>query len=536
MRIRSTAVAALVASICSASSATDTIDNWDDIEPSPDLQWTPCFQNYTCMRLQVPLDHGDPSRGSTAIAFIKLAAKKTTENTRNVIINPGGPGNSGINFLRANGIPFADVIQGEHNVIGFDPRGIGHSGPHVDCWPDHPENRAQFEKLFYAETSYASSTSLSNQFYSADFFGKACTPTVGGANGSAAFVGTPAVARDMLSFIKAEQRAAGRPEDEAKLSYYGISYGTVLGATFAHLFPEHVGPMILDGVVDAEDVYNGEWEHNLFDADKAIDFFYETCFHGGSEKCAFWGPSVKNIQDRFERLLDRLQDNPIPVASSPSCSLPLLATYSGLKQIALQAVYSPLRDFAVLAETLAGLEKGDASAYMAAVSSYVIANLCNNGTAGTTPDIAVLIRCVDGSGGSEKFETLEHYRNYVDRLHNQSRVLGEVWPIYASLVPCRSLDVQIPETGKLHASILEPRRTATPIMFVTSEIDPVTPKQGAYKMSQVFQDSMILIQNSVGHTAIASASSCLIQRAQVYYSHGELPPPNTVCEADAVPF
>ncbi|KAL2840891.1 TAP-like protein-domain-containing protein [Aspergillus pseudoustus] len=513
-----------------------TVNDWESITPSSDLQWTPCFQNYTCARLQVPLDYGDPSRGTTAIAFIKLAAKKVTKNTRNVLINPGGPGGSGVDILLANAIPFADVIQAEHNVVGFDPRGVSHSGPEIDCWPDHPENRAQFEKLFYSETSYASSTSLSNQFAAADFFGKACTPTVGGKNGSAAFITASAVARDLLTYIKADQRAAGKPEKDAKLFYYGISYGTLLGTTFAHLFPDNVGPMILDGVLDVEDIYKLGWSKNLYDSDKAIEAFYDFCHRGGPKNCAFWGPSVKNIRERLHKLLDHLKYNPIPVSNSPACSLPLLATYSGVKEMALQAVFLPLGAFPVFAAVLAGLEKGDATAYVAAATGGLLpANPCNNGTQGSTQEIGTLIKCVDGYG-SNPLSTLDEYRDYVKSQNAQSKFLGEVWPNNANGVLCRSFEVEPPESGRLHGSILEKRKTATPILFVSAAIDPVTPERGAYKMSSVFEKSRVLIQDSVGHTAISAASSCLAQRAQEYFSHGRLPPQGTVCEPDVVPF
>ncbi|KAL4951706.1 Alpha/Beta hydrolase protein [Aspergillus filifer] len=530
------ALLALAPCAFAVSTDTKTITGWDLIEPSPDLRWVSCFQKYKCARLQVPLDYGNPSRGSTAIAFVKLPARNATSNTRDVLINPGGPGNSGVANLIGSRFPFTDVIPAEYNVIGFDPRGIGHSGPEVDCWPGHPEIRAQFEKLFSAETSNASSTSLTNQFYAADFFGKACTPSVGGTNGSAAFISTPAVARDMLTFIKAEQRRRRRLDHEVKLNYYGLSYGTVLGTTFAHLFPDNVGRMVLDGVADAEDTYNGGWRHNLYDADEAIHHFYQSCYDGGPQNCSFWGPSVGNIERRFRQLLDHLKYNPIPVSSSPYCSIPLLATYSVVKQIALQAIYLPVTRFPILADVLAGLEKGNATAYMVAATSFISPNPCNNGTAGTTSDVAVLIRCVDAAGGTVRLNTLQKYRDYVDFMQDQSKILGEAWPAYASDVSCRSFDVRVPETGKLQGSILDPRNTATPILFVTSAVDPVTPKRGAYKMSSVFENSTVLIQNSVGHGAIGSLSSCVVRSVQAYYSHGQLPPPDTVCEPDVVSF
>ncbi|KAL4778172.1 TAP-like protein-domain-containing protein [Aspergillus varians] len=513
-----------------------TLDDWSALHSSPDLRWTPCFQNYSCARLQVPLDYGDPSRGNTAIAFIKLPAKDATNVTQSILVNPGGPGGSGIDAVLSQGASLADIVQGQHNVVGFDPRGVGRSGPVVDCWPDHPEGRAQFERLYYPEISNASSASLGKQYAASDIFGKACTPTVGGSNGTAAFVGTPAVARDMLSYVMAEQATTGN--SDAKLWYYGLSYGTVLGATFVHLFPDRVGRMILDGVVDAEDYYSLGWRSNLYDADKALGSFVESCFDAGQGRCSLWRPSVQSIRVRLDNLLHDLKYHPIPISPSDLCPLPMLATYSDLKQLMLQAMYTPLEGFPNLAAILSGLEQGDTSAYAAAVTSGATpANPCNYQITGatSTQDINTLVKCVDGARIHD-FQYLTQFEDYVGDLNTQSHFFGEVWPNNANAVTCRSFQVSPSETGKLSGSILETRYTPSPILFVTTNVDPVAPKRGAHKMSSVFPGSVVLTQNSTGHTAFASASNCLVQGIRAYLLQGRLPSANTTCQPDAAPF
>ncbi|KAL2851134.1 TAP-like protein-domain-containing protein [Aspergillus pseudoustus] len=515
-----------------ASAPNITLDDWSSLPASSHLHWTPCFENYTCARLKVPLDYGNPSLGNTAIAFIQLSATNVTKDTRSLLINPGGPGGSGVEAVLSEGAGLSEVVEGQHNIVGFDPRGVGRSGPVVDCWPDYPQGRAQFENLYYPEISNASSTSTATQFSAAEIFGKACTPIVGGSNGTAAFVSTPAVARDMLSYVKAEQKVTG--QNDTKLWYYGVSYGTVLGATFAHLFPDNVGKMVLDGVVDAEDYYNLGWKSNLYDADKALEIFIQSCFEAGERKCSFWGPSVQNISARLDSLLSGLKYSPIPIAPSGSCPLPMLATYSDLKQLILQAMYSPLAGFSNLATILAGLEQGDTTAYAAAVVGGTIpASPCNYNIGGntSTKDIGTLIKCVDGPSGF-KFSSLGEFEEYVDLLSEQSEFFGDVWPNNANGVACRSFDVSLPESGRLQGSITETRHTSNPILFVTTEVDPVAPKRGAYKMSSVFPGSVVLTQNSVGHTAFVSASACFVQQVQAYLLEAELPPLNTTCQPD----
>ncbi|KAJ5578152.1 uncharacterized protein N7459_007116 [Penicillium hispanicum] len=510
-----------------------TVTDWALIAPSTNLKWTSCFDNFTCARLEVPLDYGDPP-GNASIAFMKIAAQNATKDTPNLLVNPGGPGGSGIQLIQEQGQTLVEMIE-SYNIVGFDPRGVGESGPSIDCWPGHPERGAEYERLFYSQTSNASSTALDTQYYAAEIFGKACTETVGGSKGNASFISTPAMAQDMLTYINAEQEAVGKLANDSKISYLGVSYGTVLGATFAHLFPDRIDKMILDGVFVPSDYYNLGWRTNLYDTDKVLSSFSDYCHQAGASNCTFWGPSVHNISRRLNQLVEDLKYHPIPIQSSEACEIPLLGTYSALKEYILETLYSPLTDFPELADVLSGLERGNTSAFMSAiVSGSLPASPCNNGTARTTTDVDTLIKCVDGYSG-QHFKDIDVYRDYVDTLATQSQFFGEVWSNNANGVSCRAVNVKPPKSARLSDSIMDPRRTSYPIMFVTSELDPITPKRGAYKMSSVFPGSIVIEQKSVGHTAIASASSCLLTKIQSYLN-GELPKANTTCQPDTLPF
>ena len=352
-------------------------------------------------------------------------------------------------MVQYDGQILAEIFGAQHNVVGFDPRGVGESGPVIDCWPNHPERRAQFEKLFYPDVSNASSTSLDIQFYTAKIFGSACTSSVGGENRNASFISTPAVAHDMLTYINAEQSAAGRSLNNSKISYYGLSYGSVLGVTFASLYPDHVGRMILDGVFEASDYNDLGWSTNVYDSDKALDSFCRYCYQGGSKNCSFWGPSEENISSRLNELVNSLKYHPIPIPSSEACEIPLTATYADLKEYILQAMYFPLTNFPQLADVLSGLEQGNFSAYVAAVTSSTLpADPCNNGTSGSTTDISTLIKCIDGYAG-HKFQNVHQYQDYVGMLTLDSPFFGEVWPNNANTVSCRAFNGTPPESARL---------------------------------------------------------------------------------------
>lgn len=347
------------------------------------------------------------------------------------LITVGGPGGSGVGLVLETSLELQGLIGTQYNLVGMDPRGVNNSGPSLDCFFNNIEARWAFQSNFFPEVSNASPTATALQYYSSRFFGQWCSEAIRHHGGAGQYVSTPAVAQDMLSYAQAEQRAAGKNESDSQLWYYGVSYGTVLGATFASLFPDYVGRLILDGVLDAEDYYNNGWKTNLFDADQAVLNFSLSCYQSGVDKCSFWGPSPRNITDRLDNILDYLKDNPIPVLGVQPGDTPGLATYSDLKQTLLQAMYSPLAGFPALADTLSALEQGDGSL---AVNAW-------NWTLG--PDINTLVKCVDGYA-KNNFSELQDYENYIALLQDQSKYFGDVWPNNADGVLCRSFNLDLP--------------------------------------------------------------------------------------------
>lgn len=242
----------------------------------------------------------------------------------------------------------------------------------------------------------------------------------------------------MLTYAQAEQEAAGLPEAEAKVWYYGLSYGTALGTTFASLFPNNVGRFVLDGVLDAEDYYLNGWKTNLYQADEALASFSTFCHQAGPQNCSFWGPSPQNITNRLDNVLAELQFNPIPVTSldNSGSNTTGLATYSDLKTIMLEALYQPVIDFPTLSDALDALERGigfDPSL----APDFLLG-----------PDVNTMIFCVDGyKRNVNNFTTVQEYASYANLLISQSKYIGEAGPTNTRPALCRSLNVAIPESG-----------------------------------------------------------------------------------------
>ncbi|KAK6815715.1 hypothetical protein PG987_016481 [Apiospora arundinis] len=319
---------------------------FDKIAPSANLTWTPCYDNFTCSRLEVPLDYSNRSIGTTSIALIKLAGKKATAESPSIVLIPGGPGGSGIDLALQYQALLPTVLGDQYNVVSFDPRGVNNSGLVLDCFSGNNEARAAFNRAQHTGITNASSTSLAEQYYASAIYGEWCNHAVENGSSHGYYVTTPASARDLLSFVEAEAVAAGRPAADAKLWAYGSSYGTIVGTTFASLFPDRVGRMVLDGVADAEDYYNNDRKSNVALLDEAMGKFVTFCHVGGPEACAFWGPTPADITARLDGLIHQLQNHPVPVSGLASAKpMPALVTYADLEALFMKAIYDPVMLF-----------------------------------------------------------------------------------------------------------------------------------------------------------------------------------------------
>jgi pimeloyl-ACP methyl ester carboxylesterase len=274
--------------------------DWDTIEPSSSLNFTTCYEDHNCAKLLVPLDWLDtenPARASLALITRPAAVKRTDPSFGGtIIVNPGGPGGSGVDFLLGYGEPIQKTASGPNNtyeILSFDPRGVHLSTPTADCYREEflrgswkLEDRA----LGYPTSSHSS---IRMKMARSDGFGRRCAADDETAD-IRQFISTASVARDMVEIVdqlaqlhrdtdagrqhnRESQDDADRQHDAApgrdtnpvhdtdhlelrsdrdatpRIMYWGISYGTVLGRYFASMFPGRIGRMLLEGVEDVVD-------------------------------------------------------------------------------------------------------------------------------------------------------------------------------------------------------------------------------------------------------------------------------------------
>ncbi|GAW18706.1 hypothetical protein ANO14919_081870 [Xylariales sp. No.14919] len=510
---------------CKAESRRDSgvAYGFDDIQPSANLTWTSCFDDFTCSRLEVPLDYSNRSLGTTSVAFIKLAGKNATVKSQSIVIIPGGPGGSGVGLLFAYQALLGPIFGEQYNFVSFDPRGVNNSGLVLDCFSGNVEARLAFNRVYSTGVTNVSSTSLEEQYYSSSIYGEWCNDAVE-SEPYGYYVTTPAVAHDLLTFIEAEAEVAGQSPSDAKLWSYGVSYGTVIGTTFASMFPDRIGRMILDGILNADQYYDNGWKDSVDQTDEAMETFSSFCHSAGPEKCSFWGPTPANITARIDGIIYQLQNHPVPLSGVRDRDLPTLVTYSDLKTLFVNTIYTPLASFPGMADILYQLENGDASALAGMFEKL-----------GSEPDAGRVIRCAD-SYRRNKVATIEEFKSFVEYTVSKSKYIGDIWPIYAETLACRSFKPQLPDSIVAQDPIGLDRPTSFPILFTSNTIDPITPLASARKMSSRFPGSVVLLQEAVGHTvADQGGSNCYFGHVQAYLQ-GIIPPSNTTCPQQYIPF
>ena len=506
------------------------------IKPSRELVYTPCFDGFNCTRLDVPMDWNstDPHGHRVSLAIAKLPAKVPVTDPRYgglLWLQTGGPGSSGVDFVLNHGKTVQMIVDSKidpsiphydpsdlpryYDVLGMDPRGINNTTPRISCFPDMLSRDVWNLQSRTEGIIGTSENSLENLWARANALGEGCSKMASSSDKPEAKIAfhmnTAPFIRDIVEIIEqhgkwrqeeAERTLARseehsthiqgqRPADvttktkwrkgEEQLLYWGLSYGTVVGATFAAMQPHRVARAVIDGVADAPDYYRGEWLHNFQDTDAVIESFWENCDKAGPELCVLYTAGGQSgIKQRFQRIVISLQGNPIGVVGGGSIA-PDLITYSDLLWTIRQAVYAPLKYWPTLAALLIDIESRNGTAFALSkqqeLQISVPSDRCGE-AAPYTPycsippnkpieDTQTAIHCSDRNTTYDLDRSA--FTAYVANLTDQNRLLG---PSFAQV---RLNCVRWNSRPKWRFSGPFVGETAHPMMIVGTARDPVTP-------------------------------------------------------------
>ncbi|KAF7331015.1 Abhydrolase-4 domain-containing protein [Mycena venus] len=494
--------------------------SWGKIVPSEELIWTDCYSDNQCARLKVPLDYSHPEGISAAIAMVRIHSKVPHDSPSYrgpILVNPGGPGGSGVDLVLGTGAQLSTIVGPEFDIIGFDPRGIARSTPRVSFF----ESRA--ERVLWSGdggtlrlSMNASDDALARAWARAVVHGQLAGERD---DGSLRFINTDHTARDMLQIVRAHSKE--------KLQYWGFSYGSVLGATFAAMFPDNVERLVIDGVVDSENYYATEWSNNLLDTDNAWMAFVHGCVAAGPEECPFFAPTAAEILDKVDKIYASVRARPIPVRANDSFGL---VDYSLVREKIFRSLYSPYSQFPVLAQALADLAVGNGTTLFKMLKNLRSIVLVTRRSTNLTPLRKQHMLWL-AMMASAFLETMRQSWRTTRKCSRRRNGL-----IYGSLFICLALHRAWPEFPKTNFQGPFVANTSHPILLVGNTADPVTSLWAAKKMSKGFAGSVVLTQDSVGHCSLSGPSICTQKYIRRYFINGTLPEPDTLCPVVSTPF
>ena len=252
------------------TAAASTTETTDATAAATTLDWKSCPDagaRIECATLTVPIDYENASGGTIDLALMRLPASNKSERVGSMLVNPGGPGVPGTELIPAATSIWPKDIRDRFDIVAWDPRGTGGSAP-VDCVADVDR--------YFAEPDPSPDTPAEKQELvdRAQEFDDACEKADGP---MLAHISTVDTANDLERI----RQALG----EDTITYFGFSYGSELGATYATLFPKHIRAMVLDGAIDP-DLDGVETAHaQAVGAEHALDSFLADC--SSHRTCAF---------------------------------------------------------------------------------------------------------------------------------------------------------------------------------------------------------------------------------------------------------
>jgi pimeloyl-ACP methyl ester carboxylesterase len=455
------------------------------------LNWRACHGGFQCARLLVPFDYQRPAGRRFSLPVIRLRAGDPALRIGSLVINPGGPGGSGINYaLQARNVVSA-AVRARFDVVGFDPRGVGGSVPAVRCLTG-PE----LDKYFATSDNPVSKSQLATVVAQSKLFARGCEQRSGAL---LPYVGTRNAARDM-DVLRA---ALG----DAKLTYLGKSYGTYLGAWYAQLFPSHVRALVLDGAVSPDESATSMNVVQAQGFEVALRSFVANCVR--MPACPLGHGTVNAGIARLQGLLNRTTSKPLTsqVTGQPANGAMLL---SGVAF----ALYSK-SFWQYLREGLTTAFAGNGTLMVELADSLV--ERAPGGRYTNLMDANMAVNCIDRPWP----RSLAAWSSAAAAAAKAAPQFGA--PNMWGSLPCAYWPVPPAAPVRLRAA------GAPPILVVGTTRDPATPFRWAQSLARDLSSGVLLGWNGDGHTAYLEGSTCVDTAVDRYLINLATPRNGMVC-------
>jgi pimeloyl-ACP methyl ester carboxylesterase len=447
-----------------------------------EINWQSCNQDFQCATLAVPIDYKNLATGTFEIALLKYEAR-TSKKLGSLIVNPGGPGGSGVDYAYAAEYIFSPAILDRYDIVGFDPRGVSRSAP-IRCLTDKeldannnsdskPDNEKEFQQILIDTKKYVEKCKAKNKHLASH--------------------GTANVAHDMDIL----REALG----DKQLNYMGKSYGTYLGTLYAHFFPNKVGRVVLDGAVDPT---ISNFQQSLTQAvgfDHAFTSFAKDC--STKANCPL-PPGEDAAIAEMQKLFEIAAKKPLPTKSSKrtlSETMMVLGTAS--------AMYESATGWPKLRKSIKEAQNGYGDQFLKLADEYT-----GRQSDGSYPnnefDSGAVIDCLDVDE-----------RRTVAQIKRDAEVFAEQAPLFGPYLAYGGLTCKY--FGQTEEERIVPTSTTNPIVIIGTTGDPATPYGWAQGLNKLLTNSKLVSLTGQGHTGQGQGNACVDDQIDDFYLTGAKP-------------
>ena len=456
------------------------------------FDWKACDESASttsvqCDTLEVPFDYNNPSAGTFTLYVKLLPAANPTLRIGSMMVNPGGPGFGGSSLADDASYYFSSDIIDHFDIIAWDPRGTGNSTPAVDCVDD-------YDQYFGIDSPPDSPEEKQALIDASQAFNDECMNNSGEI---LPYISTQASATDMNSI----RQALG----EDKISYFGFSYGSELGATWATMFPQTVRAAVFDGAVDPQATSAQEGMAQAGGFEGQLTTFLAACSKNST--CAFYNGG--KAEAAFDSLLLELDTKPLVVTKDRTPVTQGVA-FTAVAQAMYSDSYWPQ-----LEQALADTQQGDGAGLLKLYDDYYQRK--DDGSYGNELEAFLAISCLDDPGATSVKEVEDVVQDFVAAAPRLGANFGygyscALWPVK----PATKIDA----TGK----------GAGPIVVVGTTGDPATPLESTRKMAAALEQGILLIVEANQHTGYG-ANDCITNAVDSYLINMTVPVNETTCKS-----
>ena len=459
------------------------------------LKWKTCYETFKCSELLVPVDYSDLKVGTMKISVLKYSAQEQKKKLGSIVVNPGGPGGSGVDYAYNAEYLFSPDILDRYDIVGFDPRGVARSAP-ITCF-----NGEETDANYAADTKPDNQSELDTSVADSKAFIAKCQERTKYLE----YYSTANAARDM------DLLRAALGDDH--LNYMGKSYGTYMGTLYAQLFPDKVGRMVLDGAVDPSISDFQSIKAQAVGFDLALDAFIKDC-----EKdidCP-----LPNNPDEAKTFILNLYHSaattPLP-QRKPNRGDDRVATESLLVIGTASALYDSVDGWPQLRQAFTEAKDGYSDAFMKLVDQYT-GRQADGTYADNEFDAGAVIDCLDFKDPRS-----------IDQMTADVPAMTEAAPIFGPYLAYANLTCAFFPQPKNKTAVKSSIATTNPMIVIGTTRDPATPYEWSVALHKILTNSKLLTYNGDGHTGQGRGNACIDDAVDAYYLRGTLPKTGLSC-------